>query len=74
MIDKSFPSVSFEFFPPNNKEMELILWKTVKRLATLKPKFVSITYGADGSTQDRTFSLVSKIIRAYQMKSADDQD
>ena len=70
MIDKSVPSVSFEFFPPNNKEMESVLWKTVKRLATLKPKFVSITYGADGSTQDRTFSLVSKIINETHLTPA----
>ena len=70
MIDKVIPSVSFEFFPPNNVEMESTLWKTVKRLATLEPKFVSITYGADGSTQERTYSVVSKIINETHLTPA----
>ena len=70
MIDKVTPSVSFEFFPPNNIEMESTLWKTVKRLETLEPKFVSITYGADGSSQERTQSIVSKIINETQLTPA----
>ena len=53
--------VSFEFFPPKTEQSELTLWETVKRLAPLRPRFVSVTYGADGSTRDRTHRIVSRI-------------
>ncbi|MEC9375809.1 MAG: methylenetetrahydrofolate reductase [Pseudomonadota bacterium] len=53
--------VSFEFFPPKSSESEKRLWETVKQLAPLKPRFVSVTYGADGSTRDRTHRIVSRI-------------
>jgi len=53
--------VSFEFFPPKNEEAEEKLWNTVKRLEPLKPRFVSVTYGADGSTRDRTHRIVQRI-------------
>jgi methylenetetrahydrofolate reductase (NADPH) len=53
--------VSFEFFPPKTEKSEETLWNTVKRLAPLKPRFVSVTYGADGSTRDRTHRIVSRI-------------
>ena len=56
-------SVSFEFFPPGEAEMEATLWKTVQRLAPLAPRFVSVTYGADGSTRERTHGLVTRIQR-----------
>jgi methylenetetrahydrofolate reductase (NADPH) len=49
--------VSFEFFPPKTPEMEATLWKSVQRLAPLRPRFVSVTYGADGSTRDRTHNI-----------------
>jgi methylenetetrahydrofolate reductase (NADPH) len=54
--------VSFEFFPPKNDEMETRLWDTVKRLEPLRPKFVSVTYGAGGSTRERTARTVGRIL------------
>jgi len=53
--------VSFEFFPPGDTAMEANLWQSVERLAPLAPRFVSVTYGADGSTRDRTHALVKRI-------------
>ncbi len=55
------PLISFEFFPPKTEQSEATLWQTVKRLAPLQPRFVSVTYGADGSTRDRTHRIVSRI-------------
>ena len=54
-------NVSFEFFPPADVEMEATLWRSVQRLAPLAPHFVSVTYGADGSTRARTHQLVTRI-------------
>ncbi|MBO0716893.1 MAG: methylenetetrahydrofolate reductase [NAD(P)H] [Rhizobiales bacterium] len=54
--------VSFEFFPPKTPEMEQSLWECVRRLAPLKPNFVSVTYGAGGSTRERTHSTVKRIL------------
>ncbi|MGI9234978.1 MAG: methylenetetrahydrofolate reductase [Woeseiaceae bacterium] len=56
------PSVSFEFFPPNTEAMEATLWSSIERLAELDPTFVSVTYGADGSTRERTHAAVRRII------------
>jgi methylenetetrahydrofolate reductase (NADPH) len=53
--------VSFEFFPPTDPEMETTLWASVLRLAPLGPRFVSVTYGADGSTRDRTLDVVRRL-------------
>jgi len=53
--------VSFEFFPPKNEAAEAKLWDAIKRLEPLKPSFVSVTYGADGSTRDRTHRIVQRI-------------
>ena len=53
------PAISFEFFPPKTEEMERNLWETIKRLAPLRPKFVSVTYGAGGSTRERTHGTSS---------------
>jgi methylenetetrahydrofolate reductase (NADPH) len=54
--------VSFEFFPPKTAEMEETLWEAINRLAPLKPKFVSVTYGAGGSTRERTHATVKRIL------------
>lgn len=53
--------MSFEFFPPKSEEMEKNLWNTIKELEPLKPEFVSVTYGAGGSTRERTHNTVKKI-------------
>jgi methylenetetrahydrofolate reductase (NADPH) len=53
--------VSFEFFPPADEQMEATLWSSVERLAPLAPSFVSVTYGADGSTRERTHRVVTRI-------------
>jgi len=54
--------VSFEFFPPKTEEMEKILWESISRLAPLAPSFVSVTYGAGGSTRERTHATVKRIL------------
>lgn len=62
--------VSFEFFPPRDAEMEDTLWRSVQRLAPLAPHFVSVTYGADGSTRNRTHQLVTRIQRETSLTGA----
>jgi methylenetetrahydrofolate reductase (NADPH) len=54
-------TVSFEFFPPKNEEMDKQLWAAFERLAPLGPRFVSVTYGAGGSTRERTHAVVKRI-------------
>jgi methylenetetrahydrofolate reductase (NADH) len=54
--------VSFEFFPPNSDDMEKILWESIERLAPLAPDFVSVTYGAGGTTRERTHATVKRIL------------
>lgn len=56
------PNISFEFFPPKTEEMERSLWETITRLAPLSPNFVSVTYGAGGSTRERTHSTITRIL------------
>jgi len=63
-------NVSFEFFPPADVEMEATLWRSVERLAPLAPCFVSVTYGADGSTRTRTHQLVTRIQRETPLTGA----
>lgn len=64
------PKVSFEFFPPNTEKMEQTLWQSIERLAVLKPRFVSVTYGADGSTRERTHNAVARIMRDTDLTAA----
>src|SRR5262245_1970474 len=59
---KRRPLVSFEFFPPKTAEMEENLWRAVTRLAPLAPRFMSVTYGAGGSTRERTHRTVRRIL------------
>ncbi|HXM31195.1 MAG TPA: methylenetetrahydrofolate reductase [NAD(P)H] [Xanthobacteraceae bacterium] len=63
-------SVSFEFFPPKTEEMEQTLWASVARLAPLKPNFVSVTYGAGGSTRERTHATIVRILEETKLKPA----
>jgi len=63
----STPRVYFEFFPPKTAEAEASLWKTVERLAPLNPEFVSVTYGADGSTRERTHQVIESILTKTEM-------
>jgi len=62
--------VSFEFFPPADVAMEATLWCSLERLAPLAPRFVSVTYGADGSTRERTHSVVTRIQRQSKLTGA----
>ncbi|MDH4047612.1 MAG: methylenetetrahydrofolate reductase [Gammaproteobacteria bacterium] len=62
--------VSFEFFPPNTEAMEKTLWESIERLAVLTPRFVSVTYGADGSTRERTHNAVQRILTETSLTAA----
>ena len=62
--------VSFEFFPPSTEKMQSTLWSSVKRLEPLNPRFVSVTYGADGSTRERTHDAVARIVRETSLTAA----
>jgi len=62
--------VSFEFFPPKTDEMEARLWETVTKLQPLKPHFVSVTYGAGGSTRERTARTVGRILKESTLAPA----
>lgn len=62
--------VSFEFFPPKNEAMEATLWQSIKTLEPLGPRFVSVTYGAGGSTRERTHNTVSRIVRETGIAAA----
>ncbi|MCZ8376902.1 MAG: methylenetetrahydrofolate reductase [NAD(P)H] [Beijerinckiaceae bacterium] len=62
--------ISFEFFPPKNDAMAESLWACVQRLAPLSPRFVSVTYGAGGSTRERTHQTVKRILDETALKPA----
>src|SRR5436853_2818545 len=62
--------VSFEFFPPKTEKMEEALWTAIRRLEPLKPRFVSVTYGAGGSTRERTHATVARLVRETSLVPA----
>ncbi|PWE17741.1 methylenetetrahydrofolate reductase [NAD(P)H] [Marinicauda salina] len=66
----SVPKFSFEFFPPKTDEAEERLWDSISRLEPLNPSFVSVTYGAGGSTRDRTHRTVKRIVQETDLKPA----
>src|SRR4051794_15791319 len=57
------PSLSFEFFPPKTEALEQQLWTCIRRLEPLQPRFVSVTYGAGGTTRQRTHATVARIVQ-----------
>jgi methylenetetrahydrofolate reductase (NADPH) len=68
---RSLPvKVSFEFFPPGDEKMEHTLWQSIQRLAPLAPRFVSVTYGADGSTRERTHHVVKRVLEETALTPA----
>ena len=64
------PRVSFEFFPPKSEKLEITLWEAIRKLEPLAPTFVSVTYGAGGSTRDRTHRTVSRIVQETALQPA----
>jgi methylenetetrahydrofolate reductase (NADPH) len=64
------PALSFEFFPPRTEALETQLWTCIRRLEPLRPRFVSVTYGAGGSTQARTHATVARIVRETTLTPA----
>ena len=68
--DRQKVDVSFEFFPPNSEKMNETLWHSIKRLEPLAPRFVSVTYGADGSTRERTHDAVQRIADETSLTAA----
>jgi methylenetetrahydrofolate reductase (NADPH) len=62
--------VSFEFFPPHTEKMQDTLWSSIQRLSALGPRFVSVTYGADGSTRERTHDVVERIVNETSLTAA----
>jgi methylenetetrahydrofolate reductase (NADPH) len=70
MMSTNRVQVSFEFFPPHSQQMEETLWKSVQALKALRPRFVSVTYGADGSTRERTHAAVERIVNETDLTAA----
>ncbi|MBI2717540.1 MAG: methylenetetrahydrofolate reductase [NAD(P)H] [Rhizobiales bacterium] len=71
LTDESDPiGVSFEFFPPKSGEAEATFWRTIERLETITPRFVSVTYGAGGTTRDRTLATLRRIAGKTSLKPA----
>ncbi|NDF11292.1 MAG: methylenetetrahydrofolate reductase [NAD(P)H] [Proteobacteria bacterium] len=70
LLDVKPPTVSFEFFPPKTPESEEKLWLSIKALEPLNPAFVSVTYGAGGSTRERTHHTLQRILKETKLKPA----
>lgn len=70
IYEASPPAVSFEFFPPASEEMEARLWASIGILRPLKPRFVSVTYGAGGSTRARTHATIARILKETDLTPA----
>lgn len=68
--DNNGIKVSFEFFPPNTEVMEKTMWDSITHLSVLEPRFVSVTYGADGTTRERTHAAVARIINETKLTAA----
>ena len=62
--------VSFEFFPPKTEKMEETLWRSIGRLGPLAPHFISVTYGAGGSTRERTHATIARILKETSLTPA----
>ena len=69
-LGKGDIKVSFEFFPPKSDKMEERLWQAIRRLEPLNPQFVSVTYGAGGSTRERTHATVARILKETSLRPA----
>ncbi len=70
VLNERKPNVSFEFFPPKTDEMEEKLWHAISGLKELNPSFVSVTYGAGGSTRERTHHTIKRILTETNLKPA----
>ena len=64
------PALSFEFFPPRTEALERQLWTCIRRLAPLSPRFVSVTYGAGGTTHARTHATVARLVQETDLTPA----
>ncbi|MBO1074822.1 methylenetetrahydrofolate reductase [Roseomonas marmotae] len=69
-VNQPPPALSFEFFPPRTEALEQQLWACVRRLEPLAPRFVSVTYGAGGTTQERTHATVARLARETSLTPA----
>jgi len=70
LVSLPTPALSFEFFPPKTEILEQQLWACIRRLEPLGPRFVSVTYGAGGTTQERTHATVARIVRETSLTPA----
>jgi methylenetetrahydrofolate reductase (NADPH) len=70
LLGRGTIDVSFEFFPPKTAAMEETLWRSIRRLEPLRPNYVSVTYGAAGTTRERTHATVARILRETTLKPA----
>ncbi|HKA99411.1 MAG TPA: methylenetetrahydrofolate reductase [NAD(P)H] [Methyloceanibacter sp.] len=70
LLGRGAIDVSFEFFPPKSEAMEETLWRSIRRLEPLRPSYVSVTYGAGGSTRERTHATVGRMLRETTLTPA----